>query len=254
MIRAVTLIVMMQQLRPDLQIQIAEIDRNRTGSTVIDLDRRGESQVDEGEGGESDGDEVEGDANGGDKSAVDDSESDESEGGESETSTESSVDEDTVDLDGAKPLDVMVSFDGTWHKRGFTSLYGVGIVIDVMTGLVLDYEVLSKFCQACSMKDVENMSERERNEWNENHKCTINFSGSSKAMEKEAAIRMWRRSIEKHNMRYTRMLSDGDSAAFSAVKNIYNGVEVKKLECVNHVDKRMGTALLKLAREKKLGG
>ena len=50
------------------------------------------------------------------------------------------------------------------------------------------------------------------------------------------------------------MLSDGDSAAFSAVKNIYNGVEVKKLECVNHVDKRMGTALLKLAREKKLGG
>ena len=92
---------------------------------------------------------------------VDDSESDESEGGESETSTESSVDEDTVDLDGAKPLDVMVSFDGTWHKRGFTSLYGVGIVIDVMTGLVLDYEVLSKFCQACSMKDVENMSERE---------------------------------------------------------------------------------------------
>ena len=81
---------------------------NRTSSTVIDLDRIGESQVDEGEGGESDGDEVEGDVNGGDKNAVDDSESDESEGGESETSTESSVDEDTMDLDGAKPLDVMV--------------------------------------------------------------------------------------------------------------------------------------------------
>ena len=40
------------------------------------------------------------------------------------------------------PLDVNVSFDGTWHKRGFTSNYGVGIVIE--TGLVLDYEVFFK--------------------------------------------------------------------------------------------------------------
>ncbi|KAL8571645.1 hypothetical protein ACOMHN_065400 [Nucella lapillus] len=30
-------------------------------------------------------------------------------------------------------VDVTVSFDGTWHKRGFTSNYGVGIVIDVVT-------------------------------------------------------------------------------------------------------------------------
>lgn len=109
------------------------------------------------------------------------------------------------------PLDIMVSFDGTWHKRGFTSNYGVGVVIDVMTGLVLDYEVLSKYCQACCMKDVERMTDFEKDQWQREHGCSQNFSGSSKAMEKEAAVRMWSRSIEKHNMRYTRrpMLSDG---------------------------------------------
>lgn len=39
-------------------------------------------------------------------------------------------------------VDVTVSFDGTWHKRGFTSNYGVATVIDVVTGLVLDHIVL----------------------------------------------------------------------------------------------------------------
>lgn len=46
--------------------------------------------------------------------------------------------------------DICVSFDGTWHKRGHTSHYGVGAVIDVLTGLVVDYEVLSTYCQACA--------------------------------------------------------------------------------------------------------
>ena len=39
-------------------------------------------------------------------------------------------------------IDIRVSFDGTWQKRGFTSLYGVGICIDVLTGYVVDYVVL----------------------------------------------------------------------------------------------------------------
>ena len=30
-----------------------------------------------------------------------------------------------------------VTFDGTWHKRGFTSMYGVAVVIDILTGYVL---------------------------------------------------------------------------------------------------------------------
>ncbi|KAL8583887.1 hypothetical protein ACOMHN_009640 [Nucella lapillus] len=72
-------------------------------------------------------------------------------------------------------------------------------------------------------------------------------------MEKEAAVRMWSRSIRKNGMRYVRMLSDGDSVAYKAVKDA-NLYQVDKLECLNHCDKRMGTALRKKAKECKLGG
>ncbi|GFV23431.1 uncharacterized protein TNCV_4781431 [Trichonephila clavipes] len=42
-------------------------------------------------------------------------------------------------------IDVSVSYDGTWQKRGHTSNLGLGIIIDVLSGLVLDFEVLSKY-------------------------------------------------------------------------------------------------------------
>ena len=35
-------------------------------------------------------------------------------------------------------VNISVSYDGTWQKRGFTSLFGVGVCIDVLTGLVVD--------------------------------------------------------------------------------------------------------------------
>ena len=45
-----------------------------------------------------------------------------------------------------------MSFDGTWAKIGFTSLIGVFFAISVDTGEVLDYTVLSKACQKCSIR------------------------------------------------------------------------------------------------------
>ncbi|GFV68360.1 uncharacterized protein TNCV_576121 [Trichonephila clavipes] len=47
-------------------------------------------------------------------------------------------------------LDITVSFDGSWQKRGYKSLYGIGVVIDLLTGLVIDYEILSKYCTECT--------------------------------------------------------------------------------------------------------
>ncbi|GFX22915.1 uncharacterized protein TNCV_3911621 [Trichonephila clavipes] len=38
---------------------------------------------------------------------------------------------------------------GTWQKRGHTSNLGLGIIIDILSGLVLDFEVLSKYCHNC---------------------------------------------------------------------------------------------------------
>ena len=50
----------------------------------------------------------------------------------------------------AEVIDLTVTYDGSWMRRGHTSAYGIGCVIDMVTGLVLDLTVLSSYCQACS--------------------------------------------------------------------------------------------------------
>ena len=46
-------------------------------------------------------------------------------------------------------INIAVSFDGTWSKQCFTANYGIGVVIAVETGVVLDYAVMSKSCEKC---------------------------------------------------------------------------------------------------------
>ncbi|XP_048243127.1 uncharacterized protein LOC125376009 [Haliotis rufescens] len=158
------------------------------------------------------------------------------------------------------PLDITVSYDGSWQKRGHTSNYGVGAVIDVLTGLVIDYEVLSKYCHACTLH-INSLGQdtTEFRQWYEGHagRCCQNYEGSSNAMEVEAAKRLWSRSLEKHNIRYTCILSDGDSKTHKAINDLQPygpDISIDKEDCVNHAHKRMGTALLKLSKELRLGG
>ncbi|KZC10035.1 hypothetical protein WN55_01786 [Dufourea novaeangliae] len=46
-------------------------------------------------------------------------------------------------------LNITVSGDGSWKKRGFSSLYGVTMLIGYHTGKVIDLVVKSSYCQAC---------------------------------------------------------------------------------------------------------
>ena len=51
--------------------------------------------------------------------------------------------------------DVGVSVDGTWQRKGFTSMNGVVTAISVDSGKVLDVSILSKSCKGCvRMKPV----------------------------------------------------------------------------------------------------
>ncbi|GFU63710.1 uncharacterized protein TNCV_1181751 [Trichonephila clavipes] len=43
---------------------------------------------------------------------------------------------------------IAVAVDGTWQKRGYTSLNGVVTVTSIDTGKVIDVDILSKYC-AC---------------------------------------------------------------------------------------------------------
>lgn len=117
-------------------------------------------------------------------------------------------------------------------------------VISVDTGEILGYHVLLKVCQKCAVKKPKVTEELEQ--WLLTHKCDINFVGSSPAMEPEGAVVLWGRSVETHNIRYKWMVSDGDSKAFSSVEDVYGDVKVEKLDCVGHVQKRMGKHLLNL--------
>ena len=55
-------------------------------------------------------------------------------------------------------IDITVTCDGTWARRGFQSLYSVVVVASWDTGKVLDVKVLSKHCQVCA-------AHRDMNSW-----------------------------------------------------------------------------------------
>lgn len=87
------------------------------------------------------------------------------------------------------------------------------------------------------------------------HACSINYEGSSPGMETEGAKRIFERSISKNNLRYTKFFGDGDSKSHLTVKNLYDGVKVKKFECIEHVQKRVGNRLRNLKKNiKNIGG
>ena len=156
-------------------------------------------------------------------------------------------------------INVMVSYDGTWHKRGHTSHTGVGMIIDVFTGLVLDYEVLSNFCQHCAARRFK-MNEASFVEWQQLHEangdCEKNFNGTAGMMEVMAAEILWRRSMSL-GFRYITMVSDGDSKSYNHICSLdLYGTEYKieKEECLNHVAKRLGTGLRRAVAEAKARG
>ncbi|XP_059172207.1 uncharacterized protein LOC131953168 [Physella acuta] len=154
-------------------------------------------------------------------------------------------------------FDIDVSYDGTWQTRGHKSKYGVGCVIENRTGLVVDYEVVSKYCHTCSTTGARLRAENQAkfDAWYLSHKasCDINHYGSSGSMEQHAAVKMWARSVEKHQFRYRSVVSDGDTNTIKALHDLspYKDLTVEKRECLNHVAKRLGTALRNVVETKR---
>lgn len=142
--------------------------------------------------------------------------------------------------------ELTVSGDGTWKKRGFSSLFGVSTLIGKYSKKVLDTCVKSSFCGGCNgwkKKDIDPLGYEE---WLENHEnCGVNHSGSAGKMEIDAVVEMFSRSVEKHGVKYLTYIGDGDSKTFKGILDAkpYADKTVVKKECVGHVEKRMGTRL-----------
>ena len=156
---------------------------------------------------------------------------------------------------GKNNTDCGVSVDGSWQKRGHVSLNGCVSVISMDTGKALDVEPMSRYCKSCKVYAKLDKNLDSFKDWQRGHTCKANFEGSAAAMEPEGAKRIFKRSEDKHSLRFTDFYGDGDSKSFPAVENVYKGKLLQKLECIGHVQKRMGTALQKLKKDKKgLGG
>ena len=156
--------------------------------------------------------------------------------------------------------DVAVSVDGTWQKRGHSSRIGVVFILLVDTGEVQDYVIKSLVCHECSAHSRWDKESEKYKNWYDKHKatCYINHNrGSSDSMETQGAVEMFLLSIDKNGLRYTTFVGDGDSNCYASVCEALRNAptcysyEVKKEECVGHIQKRIGTALCEYKRKMK---
>ncbi|GFU21304.1 uncharacterized protein TNCV_1475871 [Trichonephila clavipes] len=96
---------------------------------------------------------------------------------------------------------IAVAVDGTWHKRGYSSLNGVVCATSVENGKVIDFEALTKYCSTCKgKKPCEN--------------CAKNYEGFSGGMECRGVLSIFQRSETSRKACYTQYLGDGDSKDF----------------------------------------
>ncbi|GFV77881.1 uncharacterized protein TNCV_351 [Trichonephila clavipes] len=117
----------------------------------------------------------------------------------------------------------------------------------MLTGYVVGFEVMIKVCRHCSVaKNKLGESRAEFSILYEEHKseCDINHSGSSTSMEMEERLPYGKDPL--HSDFVTSVFSDGDCKMFSYLcqKKVYGSdIVIKKELCMNHVSKRLGTAL-----------
>ncbi|GFW81990.1 uncharacterized protein TNCV_771191 [Trichonephila clavipes] len=109
---------------------------------------------------------------------------------------------------------------------------------------------MSSFCKGCdSLKRRKGSPAYKK--WKILHvkECLKNHNGLAGIMETVVMVRIFQRSLSHRSVRYTSYIGDGDSKTFSSItaSNPYGeDITVSKIECVGHVQKRIGTRLRKL--------
>ena len=122
-------------------------------------------------------------------------------------------------------------------------------VISADTGKCLDYCVMSKHCDACNYwKDKKNTESNKYDNFMATHKCYINHIRSAGSMEASGLKEYFMTSIKTNKLRYIYYIGDGDSKSYNDIYqgDPYEGIVANKLECIGHIQKRVGTRLRKL--------
>ena len=149
-------------------------------------------------------------------------------------------------------VDTSVSCDGIWHCSSFSSNNCVFAVISLDNGKVLDVDPMLKFYKGCIMKnDLKQKDPSAYAQWRNSHICEFNYVGTARGMETEGAKRVFQRSIERHNLHYVEYLGNGDNKSYLSVKDVYEGLEIKKSELVGYYQMIIHTRLRKLKKKGK---
>ena len=133
---------------------------------------------------------------------------------------------------------IPVVVDGSWMKRSYgtnyDSLSGVGAIVGYHTRKVLFVGIRNKFCTVCDRVQRGGTEPKV-------HKYYKNFdrNASSTSMESDAIVEGFLCSLEMHGLIYKMIFADGDSNVFKSIRDNDpyrdQGVQVKKLECTNHL-------------------
>lgn len=143
-----------------------------------------------------------------------------------------------VDSDGIPFTDIIV--DGQWSKRSYnnkgTANTGSAVGLGALSGKPLFVGVRNKVCYICQTQPQKE------------HDCFKNWDGTSSAMETDIILEGFRNSILMHRLRYRRLVGDGDSSVYQAIKDSYMTgnyfTTVQKIQCYLHAIRCMNRNLL----------
>ena len=133
---------------------------------------------------------------------------------------------------------------------------GLVATISVETGKILDAEVISIKCKSCEQYEKIHLLKYIFYDLRKAfRKCSLDYTGLAPNIEPVEALNIFERSVVKNKQRYTDFYGDGDSKKHKVIEDVYPGIKVQKLECIGHIQKRVGNRLWKLKeRVKGLGG
>lgn len=160
-----------------------------------------------------------------------------------------------------------VVVDGAWTKRSYghsyNSNYGVGVIMGRHTGKVLAANIRQKVCFVCSFFRGRGKTPppehlpfcASNDDCSTSDQCSKNWDKPSTAMEADSILEGFRNSIQDHGLMYDCFVGDGDSSVHLAVINVYDkyGIQVKKIECINHMVRNLNSHLRRIGAGKVVG-
>ncbi|XP_025198499.1 uncharacterized protein LOC112596890 [Melanaphis sacchari] len=143
------------------------------------------------------------------------------------------IEDGDVDEDGNALCTVVA--DGQWGKRSYKSKYdalsGVATIIGYRTKKVLFVGIRNRYCVVChraALKQIEKPK----------HSCFKNWNKSATSIEADGVVEGFQKSIEMHNLKYNKLIGDGDSSVTKRLNEVLPygpNFLIQKIECRNHL-------------------